>query len=144
MKKMIWLTAFGICVSLAASVSYGDQGKAGTTVPKKKEGTKAPPEKYEQIDPDEFRDLDFRIAFGSIAYKNGAPVVVGGVVKKFTIGNTDIELVTNAIGVDPNDPTFLAVSTTKLGTVRFNMGIDFHVVIYLTPSQKRDLLKLRK
>jgi hypothetical protein len=60
-------------------------------------------------------------------------------VKKFAVGTTDIELVTDQIDVEDHN---LVVTTKKYGKMRAVLDSNFSTTIWVTPSQKRELLKL--
>ena len=66
---------------------------------------------------------------------------VQGVIKRVSIGSTAIELVSDQFVKEGND---VFVSTKKYGKIKVTMNSNAQATFWLTPQQKKELLKLRK
>ena len=96
-------------------------------------------EQYEKLDPKEPK-VTFEADFSSVSFENGGKVVIAqGTVKKFSVGSTDIELVSDKIGVEDKN---CVIITKKYGKIRVVLDSNFRASIWVTPVQKAELLKL--
>jgi len=101
------------------------------------ETTNKASETYEQFNPRGI-DVTFEMEHQEIAYKNGLPVLAkGATVKTFEVGHTDIELASNAITLED---TNLVFATKRFGNMRVLLGFNFTASVWVTPTQKRQLL----
>ena len=96
------------------------------------------PETYERFAPKDV-PVNFAMTYGAMVYKMGKPVSISGSeVKVFTVGNTDIELVTNEVKLEGGH---LIVTTKKFGKIRVKQVLNSQLELWVTPSQRNALLK---
>jgi hypothetical protein len=93
-----------------------------------------PTDAYEKFDP----------AGAKVTFAMASPLPTPGVVvEKFAIGNTNIDLADNKLELDGGH---LVVDTKNFGKIRVapatNSGANPGVTLWVTPAQKRDLIKL--
>lgn len=103
--------------------------------------TQAADVKYEKVDPKELY-ITFEAELTSLRVGADNKVkAVEGTIKKMAIGENNIELASDKFIREGAD---IFVSTKKYGKIKINIDSNAQTTFWLTPAQKKELLKLRK
>jgi len=124
------------CVSFASAQQPAKT--LTTTPPTAGTAPKATPPQYSPFRPPGIA-VDFKVTAGEIRFEAGKAVSSDATIVKLAVGDSDIELVTDKVVTEGKN---FVINTKKYGKMRVVFDDSFGATLWVTPSQRRELLKL--